>query len=104
MRKYFLFPFLKLFFSFVLERAGMVICGNQQEDEEKNPISFSRGATRSWGTTISGQSISTSGSAGSPSSRSEPTMVPPAVCDNTSVQLNQMDSQGDDAVSQGAFG
>ncbi|RWR75714.1 transcription factor-like protein DPB [Cinnamomum micranthum f. kanehirae] len=82
----------------------MLICGNQQEDEEKNPISFSRGATRSWGTTISGQSISTSGSAGSPSSRSEPTMVPPAVCDNTSVQLNQMDSQGDDAVSQGAFG
>lgn len=82
----------------------MVISGNHQEDEEKNPISFSRGVTRSWGTTMSGQSISTSGSAGSPSSRSEPAMVLPAVSENTFVQLNHTDSQGDDAVSQGAFG
>ncbi|XP_068645877.1 transcription factor-like protein DPB isoform X2 [Aristolochia californica] len=82
--------------------------GNHQEDgEHRNPTSnFSRGGagSRSWGTaTISGQSISTSGSAGSPSSRSEAAMATPA-SDNTFLRLNHLDIQGDDAGSHGAAG
>ncbi|KAK8517601.1 hypothetical protein V6N13_127764 [Hibiscus sabdariffa] len=51
---------------------------NHQEDGVKNPTK--RGASRSWGTTVSGQSVSTSGSVGSPSSRSELAMATPAFC------------------------
>ncbi|XP_057984066.1 transcription factor-like protein DPB isoform X2 [Malania oleifera] len=80
----------------------MVTGAIHQEDGEKNPASISRGgAARSWGTTISGQSISTSGSVGSPSSRSEPAMATPA-SENTVLRLNHLDIHGDDAGSQGA--
>lgn len=53
------------------------------------------------GTTLSGQSISTSRSIGSPSSRSEQTMATPA-SDNTFLRLNHLDIHGDEAGSQGA--
>ncbi|KAH7538427.1 transcription factor-like protein DPB isoform X2 [Ziziphus jujuba] len=53
------------------------------------------------GTTVSGQSVSMSGSVGSPSSRSEQTMATP-VSDNTFLRLNHLDIHGDDAGSQGA--
>ncbi|KAK4404764.1 Transcription factor-like protein DPB [Sesamum angolense] len=80
--------------------------GNQ-EDGDKNPSIMSKGGgggtTRSWGTTISGQSMSTSGSMGSPSSRSEAAMATPA-SDSTFVRLNNLDIQGDDAGSQGPAG
>ncbi|KAL5983010.1 hypothetical protein ACLOJK_017090 [Asimina triloba] len=75
---------------------------NHQEDAGKNPSSFSKGPTRSWGmSTLSGQSIS-SGSAGSPSSRSEQAMMTPA-SENTFVRMNHMDTQGDDTGSQGTI-
>ncbi|XP_008455659.1 transcription factor-like protein DPB isoform X1 [Cucumis melo] len=51
-------------------------------------------------TTISGQSVSMSGSVGSPSSRSEQTMATPA-SDNTFLRLNNLDIHGDEAGSQG---
>ncbi|KAK8498760.1 hypothetical protein V6N13_135814 [Hibiscus sabdariffa] len=57
----------------------------------------------SWGTTVSGQSVSTSGSVGSPSSRSEQAMATPAT-ENTFLRLNHLDIHGDDAGSQGAVG
>ncbi|KAL4341236.1 hypothetical protein GQ457_08G019130 [Hibiscus cannabinus] len=57
----------------------------------------------SWGTTVSGQSVSTSGSVGSPSSRSEQAMATPA-SENTFLRLNHLDIHGDDAGSQGAVG
>ncbi|KAL0404815.1 UNVERIFIED_CONTAM: Transcription factor-like protein DPB [Sesamum radiatum] len=80
---------------------------SNQEDGDKNPSTMSKGggggATRSWGTTISGQSMSTSGSMGSPSSRSEAAMATPA-SDSTFVRLNNLDIQGDDAGSQGPAG
>lgn len=47
-----------------------------------------------------GQSVSMSGSVGSPSSRSEQTMATPAG-DNTSLRLNHPDINGDDAGSVG---
>ncbi|KAI9095285.1 hypothetical protein K1719_026319 [Acacia pycnantha] len=53
------------------------------------------------GTTLSGQSISTSKSVGSPSSRSEQTMATP-VSDNTFLRLDHLDIHGDDPGSQGA--
>ncbi|KAF3959442.1 hypothetical protein ACB098_12G097700 [Castanea mollissima] len=65
-----------------------------REEEEEDPPG--RGAT-----TISGQSVSTSRSVGSPSSRSEQTMATPA-SDSTFLRLNHLDIQGDDAGSQGA--
>ena len=74
---------------------------NHQEDGEKNPTKGR--ASRSWGTTVSGQSVSTSGSAGSPSSRSEQAMATPA-SENTFLRLNHLDIHGDDAGSQGAVG
>lgn len=48
------------------------------------------------GTTISGQSGSTSRSAGLPSSRSDQTT------DNALIKLNRLDLQADDTGSQGA--
>ncbi|XP_058109655.1 transcription factor-like protein DPB [Magnolia sinica] len=81
----------------------MVTGMNHRDNGGKNPTSFSKGATRSWGTsTLSGQSISTSGSAGSPSSRSEPAITTP-VSKNTFVRLNNLDIHGDDAGSQGTI-
>ncbi|KAI3444333.1 hypothetical protein Pfo_000998 [Paulownia fortunei] len=81
---------------------------SNQEYGDKNPSTISKGgggggATRSWGTTISGQSVSTSGSVGSPSSRSEAAMATPA-SDSTFIRLNNLDIQGDDAGSQGPAG
>ncbi|KAL5740842.1 hypothetical protein ACOSQ2_030022 [Xanthoceras sorbifolium] len=80
---------------------------NHHEDGDKNPpttaTSRGGGATRSWGTTVSGQSVSTSGSVGSPSSRSEQAMATPA-SDNTFMRLNHLDIHGDEAGSQGAVG
>ncbi|GFP80811.1 transcription factor-like protein dpb [Phtheirospermum japonicum] len=76
---------------------------SNQEDGDKNPSTISKGggggATRSWGPTVSGQSMSTSGSVGSPSSRSEAAMATPA-SDSTFIRLNNLDIQGDDAGSQ----
>ncbi|KAB2013495.1 hypothetical protein ES319_D09G160100v1 [Gossypium barbadense] len=74
---------------------------NHHENGEKNPTLG--GASRSWGTTVSGQSVSTSGSVGSPSSRSEQAMATPA-SENTFLRLNHLDIHGDDAGSQGAVG
>ncbi|KAL2935916.1 Transcription factor-like protein DPB [Bienertia sinuspersici] len=74
-----------------------MVTGNSQEDGERNP----RGATRSWGTAVSGQSVSTSGSVGSPSSRSEAGMATPAR-DNTVLRLSHLEIHGDDSTSQGA--
>ncbi|KAM2359099.1 hypothetical protein TB2_007622 [Malus domestica] len=50
-----------------------------------------------------GQSVSMSGSVGSPSSRSEQTMATPAG-DNSFLRLNHPDIHGDDAGSQGVVG
>nr|AAM63227.1 unknown [Arabidopsis thaliana] len=62
-------------------------------------------STRSWGTAVSGQSVSTSSSMGSPSSRSEQTItVVTSASDTTFQRLNNLDIQGDDAGSQGASG
>ncbi|CAI9099614.1 OLC1v1036464C2 [Oldenlandia corymbosa var. corymbosa] len=79
---------------------------NTQEDGERNPSTVSRGgngggggATRSWGTTVSGQSVSTSGSIGSPSSRSEAAMPTPA-SESTFIRLNNLDIQGDEAEAE----
>lgn len=78
--------------------------GNNQQEGEKNPSVVSRGGgTRSWGTTVSGQSVSTSGSVGSPSSRSEAAMATPA-SDTTFFRLNHLDIDADDTGSQGAAG
>ncbi|KAG4216006.1 hypothetical protein ERO13_A01G213600v2 [Gossypium hirsutum] len=74
---------------------------NHQEDGDQNRTKI--GASRSWGTTVSGQSVSTSGSVGSPSSRSELAMATPA-SENTFLRLNHLDIHGDDAGSQGAVG
>ncbi|CAK9182618.1 unnamed protein product, partial [Ilex paraguariensis] len=80
---------------------------NHQEDRDRNnhqsAIAIGGGATRSWGTTASGQSVSTSGSVGSPSSRSETANATPA-SENTFQRLNHLDIHGDDAGSQGAAG
>ncbi|KAK3445415.1 transcription factor-like protein DPB isoform X1 [Eucalyptus grandis] len=89
---------------------------NHQEDVERNPVaaagagagaavprSGGGGGSRSWGTTVSGQSVSTSGSMGSPSSRSEQAMATPA-SESTFLRMNHLDIQGDDAGSQGDVG
>ncbi|CAK9176105.1 unnamed protein product [Ilex paraguariensis] len=76
---------------------------NHQEDGDKNnhqsAIAIGGGAARSWGTTASGQSVSTSGSVGSPSSRSEAANAT-TVSESTFQRLNHLDIQGDDAGSQ----
>lgn len=84
----------------------MVNHGNKkninQEGGDKTPSSVSKGggggATRSYGITVSGQSISTSGSVGSPSSRSEAAATTP------SNRMNNLDIQGEDAGSRGTAG
>nr|QYW07158.1 transcription factor-like protein DP [Dimocarpus longan] len=87
-----------------------MVTGNNnhlEDGDKKHPpttTATSRGGgTRSWGTTVSGQSVSTSGSVGSPSSRSEQAMPTPA-SDNTFMRLNHLDIHGDDAGSQAAIG
>ncbi|KAL6523282.1 hypothetical protein OROGR_016885 [Orobanche gracilis] len=77
---------------------------SNQEDGDRNPSTISRGggggdATRSLPPTVSGQSLSTSGSVGSPSSRSEAAVATPA-SDSTFIRLNNPDIQGDDTRSQ----
>ncbi|KAL3841164.1 hypothetical protein ACJIZ3_025755 [Penstemon smallii] len=67
------------------------------EDGYKNPSRVSRG------TTVSGQSMSTSDSVGSPSIRSEAAMATPAR-DTTFVRLSNLDIQEEDAASQGTAG
>ncbi|KAK8649460.1 hypothetical protein V6N13_130189 [Hibiscus sabdariffa] len=79
---------------------GNTIQNHNYQDGDKNPTK--RCASRSWGTTVSGQSVSTSGSVGSPSSRTELAMATPATENNTFLRLNHLDIQGDDAGSQGA--
>ncbi|XP_074316840.1 transcription factor-like protein DPB [Silene latifolia] len=74
-----------------------MVTGNSQEDEDRKP----KGVTRSWGTAVSGQSVSTSGSGGSPSSRSEAGMATPAR-DNTILRLGHLEIQAEDSASQGA--
>ncbi|KAK9072800.1 hypothetical protein SSX86_009235 [Deinandra increscens subsp. villosa] len=60
---------------------------------------FSIGATRSWGTRESGQSVSTSGSIGSPS---DAAMAATPASENTFLRLNNLDIHADDdAGSQG---
>nr|GMC79326.1 transcription factor-like protein DPB [Ipomoea batatas] len=84
---------------------------NNHEDGEKNPSRGGNsggaggggGATRSWGTTVSGQSVSTSGSVGSPSSRSEAAIATPA-SENTFARVTSLDNHADDAGSLGAAG
>lgn len=83
---------------------------SNQEDGNKNSSTVSKGsggfggATRSWGTTVSGgQSMSTSGSVGSPSSRSEAAIATTA-SDSAIMRMNNLDIQGDDAGSQGTAG
>ncbi|KAK9684792.1 hypothetical protein RND81_10G232800 [Saponaria officinalis] len=74
-----------------------MVAGNFLEDGEKNL----KGVTRSWGTTVSGQSVSTSGSAGSPTSRSEAGMATPARDNNTTLGLSRLDIRGDDSTALG---
>lgn len=78
---------------------------NHKQEGDKNPSSICKGGpTKSWGTTVSGQSVSTSGSVGSPSSRNEAAAValPTPATDNTIFRLNHLDIHADDAGSQGA--
>uniref|UniRef100_A0A7N0TGC3 Transcription factor-like protein DPB n=1 Tax=Kalanchoe fedtschenkoi TaxID=63787 RepID=A0A7N0TGC3_KALFE len=72
------------------------------ENGDRNPATGSRGGgvTRSWGTTVSGgQSVSTSGSVGSPT-RSEQAATTP-VSESTFVRLNHLDIHADDAEARG---
>ncbi|CAM8959940.1 unnamed protein product [Rhodiola kirilowii] len=65
----------------------------------ENPHS-SRGATRSCATTVSGgQSLSTSGSVGSPTRSDQPATTP--VSQSTFLRLNHLDIHADDADAQG---
>ncbi|KAJ8440336.1 hypothetical protein Cgig2_012772 [Carnegiea gigantea] len=70
---------------------------NFQEDAEKNP----KGATRSCGPAVSSQSVSTSGSLGSPSSHSETGMATPSG-ENAVLRLRHLEIHGDDAGFHGA--
>ncbi|KAJ4839511.1 hypothetical protein Tsubulata_029940 [Turnera subulata] len=80
--------------------------GVHQEDVHKSssnhhhPASAPRAAA-SW---VSGQSVSTSGSVGSPSSRSEQAVATPATADNNAyIRLNHLDIHADDdAATQDA--
>lgn len=95
----------------------MVSGGNntQHDVDKNNPPAVSRGGgvastTRSWGASISGQSMSTSGSVGSPSSTAmvtgsgEAAAMAAATPDSekTAFRLNHLDIQGDEAGSQAA--
>ncbi|KAL9264013.1 Transcription factor-like protein [Drosera capensis] len=71
----------------------MVLGANPQENGEKHPK----------GTTASGQSVSTSGSVGSPSIRSEAGVATPAG-ESTFRRLSHLEIQADDAGSSEAMG
>lgn len=58
------------------------------------------GGSKSWGTNVSGQSVSTSGSVGSPTTRSEAVVTTPPT-DKSFLRLNHLDIHGDHVVSQG---
>ncbi|ERN10481.1 hypothetical protein AMTRI_Chr07g28220 [Amborella trichopoda] len=80
----------------------MATCGNNSLDEDnmgKVPVTYPRGS-RSWGSISGGhgQSLSTSGSVGSPSNRSEPATTT-AATESTFVRLNHLDFHDDDAGS-----
>ncbi|EXB59116.1 hypothetical protein L484_014611 [Morus notabilis] len=77
--------------------ARLVVTGFAAFDDDSDDISGLGGAITTM--TASGQSMSMSGSVGSPSSRSEQTMATPAN-DNT-FRLNHLDIHAYDAVSQG---
>ncbi|KAB5552376.1 hypothetical protein DKX38_009687 [Salix brachista] len=83
----------------------MVTGGAHLEDGDRHPSSASRrgGGGATTGSWASGQSVSTSGSVGSPSSRSEQAMATPA-SDNTFLRLNHLDIHADDAATQDAAG
>lgn len=76
---------------------------SNQEDGQKDPSRGGGGASRSWGTAASGQSVSTSGSIGSPSSRSEAAMATPANGKTLSL-LTTIDIHADDAGSRSVSG
>ncbi|OVA18009.1 Transcription factor E2F/dimerization partner (TDP) [Macleaya cordata] len=77
----------------------MVIRGSNQENgQKKQPESFSRGGFSS---VSGGQSISTSGSVGSPSSRIEHPMSTP-VSEKTLSRFDHLDIQGEDVGSRSA--
>ncbi|KAF9665064.1 hypothetical protein SADUNF_Sadunf16G0083300 [Salix dunnii] len=78
----------------------MVTGGAHLEDGDRHPSSATRGGATA-GSWVSGQSVSTSGSVGSPSSRSEHAMATPA-SDNAFLRLNHLDIHADDAVTQDA--
>ncbi|KAI3737807.1 hypothetical protein L2E82_27820 [Cichorium intybus] len=89
----------------------MVTAGSNNQDEiigdKHSSSAISRGggrAMRSWGTTASGQSVSTSSSAGSPSTRSEATMAVSPASENTFMRLNHLDIHTDNVGSQAAAG
>ncbi|KAJ6303673.1 hypothetical protein OIU77_017534 [Salix suchowensis] len=79
----------------------MVTGGAHLEDGDRRPSSATRGGGATTGSWVSGQSVSTSGSVGSPSSRSEHAMATPA-SDNAFLRLNHLDIHADDAVTQDA--
>uniref|UniRef100_A0A6N2KNW6 E2F/DP family winged-helix DNA-binding domain-containing protein n=1 Tax=Salix viminalis TaxID=40686 RepID=A0A6N2KNW6_SALVM len=79
----------------------MVTGGPPLEDGDMRPSSATRGGGATTGSWVSGQSVSTSGSVGSPSSRSEHAMATPA-SDNAFLRLNHLDIHADDAVTQDA--
>ncbi|KAK4776096.1 hypothetical protein SAY87_024057 [Trapa incisa] len=75
---------------------------NQQEGGDTAPPAAAPvPSARSGGTTVSGQSLSTSGSAGSPSGRSETAMAVTPAIDSTFLRINHLDIHADDAGSQG---
>ncbi|XP_038982695.1 transcription factor-like protein DPB [Phoenix dactylifera] len=83
-----------------------MVAGNRQNDDGKKtaaslPKPPGGGSRSSWATSAfsGGQSASTSGSVGSPSSRSEPAAATTPVSESTFVRLNHLDIHGDDAGS-----
>lgn len=72
---------------------------NPLEGGKKNLPALSKGVRGGGGATVSGQSMSSSGSAGSPSGRSEAAVATPVSVSQVS-RLNSIDVRGDDAGSQ----
>ncbi|XP_071690624.1 transcription factor-like protein DPB [Rutidosis leptorrhynchoides] len=73
-----------------LNNQGNVIGGNNRPSDVFRGGGDGGGPTRSWGTTGSGQSISTSGSVGSPLTRSETAMVVTPASKSKSLRLNHI--------------
>ncbi|XP_048598623.1 transcription factor-like protein DPB isoform X1 [Brassica napus] len=76
---------------------------NNRSDDGSVTNNNNNPSNRSWGTVVSAQSVSTSESMGSPSSKSEQTttVATTSATDSAFIQLNNLDIQGDDAASQG---